>query len=47
MTKAAFSVEPSTSANGCLVPSMSIPRATTQQDSAKCTPSKSKAVLTR
>ena len=34
-----FSVEPSTSDNGCLTPSMSMPRATTQQDSPKCTPS--------
>jgi len=32
-------VEPSTSDNGCFVPSMSIPRATTQQCSPKCTPS--------
>ena len=39
VTKVAFSVEPSTSASGCLTPSMPIPRATTQQDSAKCTPS--------
>ena len=39
MTRAAFSVEPSTNANGCLVPSMPIPRATTQHDSAKHTPS--------
>jgi hypothetical protein len=35
----AFSVEPSTSASGCLLPAMSMPNATTQQDSAKCTPS--------
>jgi len=34
-----FSVDPSTSASGCLVPSMPIPSATTQQCSAKCTPS--------
>src|SRR6185312_14679724 len=39
VTSVAFSVEPSTSASGCLTPSMPIPRATTQQDSAKCTPS--------
>ena len=39
VTKVVFSVEPSTSANGCLTPSMSMPRATTQHDSAKWTPS--------
>ena len=39
VTRVAFSVEPSTSASGCLVPSMSMPSATTQHDSAKCTPS--------
>ena len=39
VTRVAFSVEPSTSDNGCFVPSMSIPRATTQQCSPKCTPS--------
>ena len=39
VTRVAFSVEPSTSANGCLVPSMSMPRATTQVCSPKCTPS--------
>ena len=39
VTRVAFSVEPSTSANGCLTPSMSMPRATTQHDWAKCTPS--------
>ena len=39
VTSVAFSVEPSTSASGCLTPSMPIPSATTQQDSAKCTPS--------
>jgi hypothetical protein len=36
-------VEPSTSDNGCFVPSMSIPRATTQVCSPKCTPSTIKA----
>ena len=35
----AFSVEPSTTASGCLVPSMPIPIATTNRWSAKCTPS--------
>ena len=39
LTRLAFSVEPSTSDNGCLVPSMPIPRATTQVCSPKCTPS--------
>jgi len=39
VTSAAFSVEPSTSDNGCFVPSMSISRATTQVCSPKCTPS--------
>ena len=39
VTRVAFSVEPSTSDNGCFVPSMSIPRATTQVCSPKCTPS--------
>ncbi|VBA34994.1 hypothetical protein LAUMK35_05839 [Mycobacterium pseudokansasii] len=39
LTRVAFSVEPSTTANGCLTPSMSMPNATTQHDSAKCTPS--------
>jgi hypothetical protein len=34
-----LSVEPSTSDNGCLVPSMPIPRAATQVCSPKCTPS--------
>ena len=39
VTRVAFSVEPSTSDNGCLTPSMSIPRATMQVCSPKCTPS--------
>ena len=39
MTSVAFSVEPSSTASGYLVPSSPIPSATTQQDSAKCTPS--------
>ena len=39
VTRVAFSVEPSTSDNGYLVPSMSMPRATTQVCSPKCTPS--------
>ena len=39
MTRAAFSVEPSTSPSGCVTPLMSMPGATMQQDSAKCTPS--------
>jgi len=39
VTRVAFSVEPSTSDNGCLVPSMAIPRATTHVCSPKCTPS--------
>ncbi len=34
-----ISVEPSTSASGCLVPSASTPRATTHRCSPKCTPS--------
>ena len=39
VTRVAFSVEPSTTASGCLAPSMPMPMATTQQVSAKCTPS--------
>ncbi len=39
MTSVAFSVAPSTSASGILLPCRSIPSATTQQVSAKCTPS--------
>ncbi len=39
VTSVAFSVEPSTNASGCLTPSMPMPSATTQHDSAKCTPS--------
>ncbi len=35
----AFSVSPSTTPRGCLVPSTPMPRATTQRWSAKCTPS--------
>ena len=38
MTSVVFSVEPSTSDNGCFVPSMSMPRATTHICSPKCTP---------
>ena len=47
MTSVAFSVEPSTSDNGCFVPSMSIPRATTQVCSPKCTPSTMNATRSR
>ena len=39
VTSVAFSVEPSTTPRGCLVPSMAMPTATTQQWPAKCTPS--------
>ena len=39
VARVAFSVEPSTSANGCLTPSISMPSATTQVCSPKCTPS--------
>ena len=39
VTSVVFSVEPSTSASGCLVPSMPIPSATTHRCSPKCTPS--------
>src|SRR3954452_20479221 len=39
VTSVAFSVDPSCSASGCLTPSRSMPRATTQQNSPKCTPS--------
>ena len=39
VTSVVFSVEPSTRDNGCLVPSMPIPSATTQVCSPKCTPS--------
>jgi hypothetical protein len=38
-TKVAFLVEHSTGVSGCLPPSMPIPSATTQHDSAKCTAS--------
>jgi len=38
-TTVVFSVSPSSSANGCLRPSMLMPRATTQQCPAKWTPS--------
>jgi len=47
VTSVAFSVEPSTSASGCLIPAMSIPSATTQHDSAKCTPSTMNATRSR
>ena len=39
VAKVAFSVEPSSTASGCLVPSMPMPSATTQVCSPKCTPS--------
>ncbi len=39
VTSVAFSVEPSTSESGTFVPFSVIPSATTQHDSAKCTPS--------
>ena len=39
VTNVAVSVEPSTNASGCLSPLMSMPSATMQHDSAKCTPS--------
>ena len=42
-----FSVAPSTTANGCLVPSMPIPRATTQRWSPKWTPSTINATRSR
>ena len=45
--RVAFSVEPSTSTRGCLVPSMPMPSATTQQCSAKWTPSTSNATRSR
>ena len=43
----AFSVEPSSIANGTFVPSMVIPNATTQTWSAKCTPSTMNATRSR
>ena len=39
VTRVVFSVEPSTSAIGCLTPPMSMPSATMQVCSPKCTPS--------
>jgi hypothetical protein len=43
LTTVAFSVEPSTTPRGILVPSMVIPNATTQRCSAKWTPSINRA----
>ena len=47
VTRVAFSVEPSSIASGCLTPPMSMPRATTQVCSPKCTPSTMKATRSR
>ena len=47
MTRVAFSVEPSSTASGCLVPSMPMPSATTQALSPKCTPSTMNATRSR
>ena len=47
LTTVAFSVSPSTNARGCLVPSMSIPRATTHRCWAKWTPSTMMATRSR
>jgi hypothetical protein len=38
VTRVAFSVEPSSTASGCMVPWMPMPRVTTQVCSPKCTP---------
>ena len=38
-TRVVFSVDPSTTASGCLIPSMPMPKATTHRWSAKWTPS--------
>ena len=45
--KVVFSVEPSTRASGCLVPSRAMPKATTQVCSAKWTPSTSRQTRSR
>ena len=47
VTRVAFSVEPSSSASGCLAPSMPMPSATTQVCSPKCTPSTMNATRSR
>ena len=47
VTRVAFSVEPSSTASGCLTPSMPMPSATTQVCSPKCTPSTMNATRSR